>query len=116
VKGSVTTSNINGTAAHIHEAEAGKNGGVIIPLTKNGDNGWTVPSRRRSSRTRSTTCVQEGQPVRERPYRRQPAAEENPRADQAVTALFFAVERSGAHAPLFFCTSDSLKLSRLSNN
>ena len=44
VKGSVTTSNINGTAAHIHAAEAGKNGGVIIPLTKSGDNGWSVPA------------------------------------------------------------------------
>jgi hypothetical protein len=44
VKGSVTTSGISATAAHIHEAEAGKNGGVIIPLTKNGDNGWSVPA------------------------------------------------------------------------
>jgi hypothetical protein len=44
VKGSVTTSNINGTAAHIHEAAAGTNGGVIIPLTKNGDSGWSVPA------------------------------------------------------------------------
>ena len=44
VKGSITTSGIAATAAHIHEAEAGKNGGVIIPLTKNGDNGWTVPA------------------------------------------------------------------------
>lgn len=44
VKGSITTSGIAATAAHIHEADAGKNGGVIIPLTKNGDNGWTVPA------------------------------------------------------------------------
>jgi hypothetical protein len=44
VKGSVTTTNINGTAAHIHEAAAGTNGGVIVPLTKNGDNGWSVPA------------------------------------------------------------------------
>ena len=44
VKGSVTTSNITATAAHIHEGESGKNGGVIIPLTKNGDNGWSVPA------------------------------------------------------------------------
>jgi len=37
VSGSVTTKGITATAAHIHEAAAGKNGGVIIPLTKNGD-------------------------------------------------------------------------------
>ena len=43
VKGSVTTSGINGTAAHIHMAAAGKNGPVIVPMVKSGDNGWTFP-------------------------------------------------------------------------
>ena len=43
VSGSVTTSGLVGTMAHIHEAPAGKNGPVIIPLTKNGNDGWTVP-------------------------------------------------------------------------
>jgi len=42
VKGSITTSGITATAAHIHEGDAGKNGGVIIPLTKSGD-GFAVP-------------------------------------------------------------------------
>jgi hypothetical protein len=37
VSGSVTTNGIAGTAAHIHKAATGKNGPVIIPLTKNGD-------------------------------------------------------------------------------
>ena len=37
VTGSVTTRGIKGTAAHIHEAPAGKNGPVIIPLDKDGD-------------------------------------------------------------------------------
>src|SRR5512147_2017605 len=37
VSGSVTTTGIAGTAAHIHEAATGVNGPVIIPLTKNGD-------------------------------------------------------------------------------
>jgi CHRD domain len=37
VGGSVTTTGIAGTAAHVHEAAAGTNGPVIIPLTKNGD-------------------------------------------------------------------------------
>ena len=40
--GGVTTSGVMGTAAHIHEAAAGKNGPVIVPLTKDGDNGWKV--------------------------------------------------------------------------
>lgn len=42
VTGSVNTTGITGTAAHIHEAEPGKNGPVIIPLTKNGDT-YTTP-------------------------------------------------------------------------
>jgi hypothetical protein len=44
VSGSVTTTGIKGTMAHIHEAPAGKNGGVAIPLEKKGDNGWAVPA------------------------------------------------------------------------
>src|SRR3954447_13212714 len=43
VSGSVTTSGIAGMAAHIHEAAAGKNGPVAVPLTKTSDNVWSVP-------------------------------------------------------------------------
>ncbi|MDQ2964074.1 MAG: CHRD domain-containing protein, partial [Pseudomonadota bacterium] len=43
VSGSVTTKGVSATAAHIHEGAAGKNGGVIIPLTKNGD-AFSVPA------------------------------------------------------------------------
>lgn len=43
VSGSVTTSGVAGTMAHIHEGATGKNGGVVIPLAKSGDNGWSVP-------------------------------------------------------------------------
>jgi hypothetical protein len=42
ITGSVNTAGITGTAAHIHEAAAGKNGPVVIRLTKNGDS-YTVP-------------------------------------------------------------------------
>lgn len=44
VSGSITTSGVAGTMAHIHEAAAGKNGPVIIPLEKKGDNEWDVPA------------------------------------------------------------------------
>lgn len=42
VSGSVTTTGMQGTAAHIHQGAAGTNGPVIIPLTKNGDT-YTAP-------------------------------------------------------------------------
>ena len=42
VSGSVTTTAVAGTAAHIHMAAAGQSGPVIVPLTKSGDNGWVV--------------------------------------------------------------------------
>jgi hypothetical protein len=44
ISGSVTTSGVAGTAAHIHMAAAGQNGPVIVPLVKSGDNGWAVGS------------------------------------------------------------------------
>lgn len=43
VKGSITTTGIAPTAAHIHMAAAGKNGPVIVPMVKSGDNGFTFP-------------------------------------------------------------------------
>ena len=43
VSGSVTTTGVQGTMAHIHQAGKGQNGPVIIPLTKSGDT-YTVPA------------------------------------------------------------------------
>ena len=43
VSGSVTTKGVEGTAGHIHDGAPGKNGPVIIPLTKNGET-WSVPA------------------------------------------------------------------------
>ena len=42
ISGSIKTTGIKGTAAHIHMAASGANGPVIVPLTKDGDNGWAV--------------------------------------------------------------------------
>jgi hypothetical protein len=44
VSGNVTTTGVAGTMAHIHIAAVGKNGPVIVPLTKSGDNAWSVPA------------------------------------------------------------------------
>ena len=44
VSGSVTTTGVVAMAAHIHDGAPGKNGPVIIPLTKSSDNTWSVPA------------------------------------------------------------------------
>lgn len=44
VSGSVTTTGVDGRVAHIHVGAVGKNGPVIIPLTKTADNVWSVPA------------------------------------------------------------------------
>jgi len=44
VSGSVTTTGVPGLAAHIHMGAAGKNGPVIVPLSKGGEGTWTVPA------------------------------------------------------------------------
>jgi len=44
VVGSVKTAGVAGTAAHIHVGAVGKNGPVIIPLTKGADGEWSVPA------------------------------------------------------------------------
>jgi hypothetical protein len=43
VSGSVSTTGVQGTMAHIHQGAKGQNGPVIVPLTKNGDT-YTVPA------------------------------------------------------------------------
>ena len=42
ISGSIKTTGVKGTAAHIHVGAAGTNGPVIVPLTKAGDDGWAV--------------------------------------------------------------------------
>jgi hypothetical protein len=44
VSGTVTTAGVPGTMAHIHQAAAGQNGPVIIPLTRTAENTWSVPA------------------------------------------------------------------------
>ena len=44
--GSVTTTGVPGTMAHIHHGAKGRNGPVIVPLTKKGDT-YSVPEGRK---------------------------------------------------------------------
>lgn len=42
VSGSIQTTGIAGTAAHIHLAAPGQNGPVAVPLAKSGEGAWAV--------------------------------------------------------------------------
>lgn len=42
VSAKITTQGVQGVAAHIHEAPAGQNGPVIVPMDKTGDNEWST--------------------------------------------------------------------------
>lgn len=44
ISGKITTKNLAATMAHIHQAPAGENGGVVVPLEKSGKDGWAVPA------------------------------------------------------------------------
>ncbi len=44
--GSVSTTGVQGTMAHIHRGAKGQNGPVIVPLTKDGDK-YSVPAGRK---------------------------------------------------------------------
>lgn len=44
ISGSVKTTGVKATAAHIHEGAPGVNGAVAVPLTMKGDNEWVVPA------------------------------------------------------------------------
>jgi hypothetical protein len=49
ISGSVTTSGVEGMAAHIHDAAPGKNGPVVVPLKKVSEGVWSVPEGARLS-------------------------------------------------------------------
>jgi CHRD domain len=49
VSGSITTTGIVGTAAHIHDGRPGTNGPAIITLTQVSPNIWTVPTGTRAT-------------------------------------------------------------------
>jgi hypothetical protein len=49
VTGSVTIAGMVVTVAHIHEAPAGANGPIVVPLVKTADNVWSLPPGARFS-------------------------------------------------------------------
>jgi hypothetical protein len=81
VTGSVTTTGVTGTMAHIHDGAAGKNGPVVVPLSKSGENTWAVPPGVKL--TDALQGVQSRRPVRQRPQRSAPGRRD-PRPVEAL--------------------------------
>jgi len=44
ISGTIVTTNLAATMAHIHQAPVGDNGGVVVPLEQSGKDGWAVPA------------------------------------------------------------------------
>jgi hypothetical protein len=44
LSGTITTTGVEATMAHIHEGAMGQNGPVIVPFTKTSDNVWSAPA------------------------------------------------------------------------
>lgn len=44
ISGSVSTTGVEGTMAHIHKATAGQNGPVIVPMVKTAEHVWSIPA------------------------------------------------------------------------
>jgi len=44
LSGTITTTGVEGTMAHIHEGAMGQNGPVIVPFTKTSDNVFSAPA------------------------------------------------------------------------
>ncbi|HUH59035.1 MAG TPA: CHRD domain-containing protein [Candidimonas sp.] len=44
LSGSVTTTGVDATMAHIHHGAPGKNGPIIVPFEKKSDGEWAVPA------------------------------------------------------------------------
>lgn len=57
VSGSISTTGIDGKAAHIHLAPKGSNGPVIVPLTKVADGSWIVPEGAKLTDAQYTSYV-----------------------------------------------------------
>ena len=51
ISGSVTTTGVEATMAHIHMAASGQNGPVIVPMTKTAENVWSIPAGAKLSDT-----------------------------------------------------------------
>ena len=84
VSGAITTTGIDATAAHIHEGAVGKNGGVIVPLVKNG--ATFLRTAQRQADRRPDEGVQSRGPLRQRAQRRASGRRASGTAQIAVLA------------------------------